>query len=238
MNLPGDKKFDPTLPRVMKWDLEIDNIAGDVSTFVDDLRASGCDEEVVWKISRQISSRLQYLRIQDAPRKRRLPTRKTGAWAGAIFSTSNGKITQTVSQEKWDKGRAQIQKLSEQFKRDPDLTFDYKRLKHIRVFLWHLSMTFEVITPFLKGFHLSLCSHLPSRDDDGRKLPDGAFMAYVHEKQERGLLNEESARTSLNPPDYVYIPVPKRTKPFTRFKEDVFALGELLSSPNPPLVTV
>jgi hypothetical protein len=26
-----------------------------------------------------------------------------------------------------------------------------------------LSMTFEVITPFLKGFHLSLCSHLSSR---------------------------------------------------------------------------
>jgi hypothetical protein len=38
LNLPGDKVFDPTLPRVMKWDLEINNIAKEVSTFVDDLR--------------------------------------------------------------------------------------------------------------------------------------------------------------------------------------------------------
>jgi hypothetical protein len=85
LNFPGDKKFDPTLPMVMKWDLEIDNIAGDVSTFVDDLRASGCDEEVIWRISRQISSRLQYLGIQDAPRKRHPLTRKTGAWGGYLL---------------------------------------------------------------------------------------------------------------------------------------------------------
>jgi hypothetical protein len=44
LNLPGSETFDPTLPRVMKWDLQIDNIAGDVLTFVDDSRASGCDE--------------------------------------------------------------------------------------------------------------------------------------------------------------------------------------------------
>ena len=45
LNLPWDPSFDPTLPRVMKWDRLIDNIAGDVLTFVDDSRASGVDEE-------------------------------------------------------------------------------------------------------------------------------------------------------------------------------------------------
>jgi hypothetical protein len=36
LNLPGSENFDPTLPRVMKWDLSINNIVGDVLTFVVD----------------------------------------------------------------------------------------------------------------------------------------------------------------------------------------------------------
>jgi hypothetical protein len=182
LNLPGDPAFDPTLPRVMKWDLLINNIAGDVKAFVDNLRASGIDEETAWRIARQVASRLQYLGIQDAPQKRRPPTRKTGAWAGAIFSTKDNKITQTVSQEKWDEGRAQVEELSNQLSRSPDSKFSYKRLEQIRGVLCHLRMTFEVITPFLKGFHLMLCSHLSSRDDDGWKLPDCAFLAYIFTK--------------------------------------------------------
>jgi hypothetical protein len=35
LNLPGASAFNPTLPRVMKWDLSIDNIAGDITTFVE-----------------------------------------------------------------------------------------------------------------------------------------------------------------------------------------------------------
>jgi hypothetical protein len=96
LNLPGDPAFDPTLPKVIKWDMLINNIAGDVKTFVDDLRALGIDEETAWRIARQFASRLQYLGIQDAPRARPPPTRKTGAWAGAIFSTKDKKMTQTV----------------------------------------------------------------------------------------------------------------------------------------------
>jgi hypothetical protein len=238
LNLPGDPAFNPTLPRVMKWDLMINNIAGDIKTFVDDLRASGIDEETAWKIARQVASRLQYLGIQDAPRKRRPPTRKTGAWAGAIFSTENNKITQTVSQEKWDKGRAQLEELSAQLSLSPDSKFSYKRLEQIRGFLCHLSMTFDVITPFLKGFHLTLCSHLSSRDDDGWKLPDGAFLAYIHEKRDLGSITEEEARAALNPPDYADIPIPEEVIPVSRFRDDIFALKELLSSKEPPLVTL
>jgi hypothetical protein len=238
LNLPGSPSFDPTLPRVMKWDRLIDNIAGDVLTFVDDSRASGINEEVAWKIARQVASRLQYLGIQDAPRKRRPPTRKPGAWAGAIFSTTDGLITQTVSQEKWTKGKDQIKELIDEFEKSTDPLFSYKRLEQIRGFLCHLSMTFETITPFLKGFHLSLSAHLPSRDDDGWKLPDRAFMAYIHDKQEKGLINEDEARSALNPPDYDDIPIPKTIKPVSRFRDDIFALGELLSSDAPPLVVI
>ena len=122
-------------------------------------------------------------------------------------------ITQTVSQEKWNKGRGQIKELTALLESCPDPYFYFKRLEQIRGFLCHLSMTFEVITPFLKGFYLSLCSHLSSRNGDGWKLPDGAFVSYVNEKRERGLMTEDEARAALNTSDYDEIPVPKKVKP-------------------------
>jgi hypothetical protein len=67
-------------------------------------------------------------------------------------------------------------------------------------------MTFEVITPFLKVFYLSLCLHLSSRKDNGWKLPDGAFVSYLNEKRERGLMTEDKARAALDPPEYDKIP--------------------------------
>jgi hypothetical protein len=108
LNLPGNPAYDPALPRVMKWDKVVNNIAGDIMAFVDDLRASGLSKEQCWQIARQVASQLQYLRIQDALRKRRSPVWNPGAWAGAIFSTDADKINQTVSQAKWDKGKRQV----------------------------------------------------------------------------------------------------------------------------------
>jgi hypothetical protein len=37
LNLPGAADFDAMMPRVMKWDEQIQNITGDVVAFVDDL---------------------------------------------------------------------------------------------------------------------------------------------------------------------------------------------------------
>lgn len=45
LNLPGMERYDPSLPNVMKWNDRVQRIAGDVITFVDDLRATGYDKE-------------------------------------------------------------------------------------------------------------------------------------------------------------------------------------------------
>ena len=48
LNLPGRgmSEFDPLLPRVMKWRSELGVVAGDVVTFVDDVRVTGyCSKE-------------------------------------------------------------------------------------------------------------------------------------------------------------------------------------------------
>jgi hypothetical protein len=120
LNLPGDPTYDPTLPQVMKWDKSIKNIAGDIVAFVDDLRASGHSVKRTWAISRQIVSRLQYLGLQDAPRKRRPPVRTPGVWAGSVFITIDPKVLQTVAQSKWDKAKAQIAELLGMLKSSPD----------------------------------------------------------------------------------------------------------------------
>jgi hypothetical protein len=57
LNLPGDPSFDPAMPRVYKL---------------------GYSREHDWAIARQVSSRMQYLGIQDAPRKRRPPDTHPG----------------------------------------------------------------------------------------------------------------------------------------------------------------
>jgi hypothetical protein len=152
MNLPGSREFDPSLPRVAKWNDLWDGIAGDVLAFVDDLRASGPDEDTAWQIARLIAAGLRRLGIQDAPRKRRPPMRKTGAWAGSLFSTTNGKISQSVTPEKWEKGQSSIKSLLDAIDENEGIV-NYKSLERVRGFLCHLtSMTFEVITPFLRAF--------------------------------------------------------------------------------------
>ena len=49
-------------------------------------------------------------------------------------------------------------------------------------FLCHLSMTYEQITPYLKGIYLTLSDHLPQQDDDGWKQTDRQWRAYIHQR--------------------------------------------------------
>jgi hypothetical protein len=68
-NLPGMINFDPTMPLVYKWNASVERVAGDVVTFVDDMRACGFSKDNSWQVIRRITSVLQYLGIQNAPRK-------------------------------------------------------------------------------------------------------------------------------------------------------------------------
>jgi hypothetical protein len=51
LNLPGNPNHDPDFPRVMKWNNQMNNIAGDIIAFVDALRLSGMTEEHAWQIA-------------------------------------------------------------------------------------------------------------------------------------------------------------------------------------------
>jgi hypothetical protein len=198
LNLPGDPKYDPSLPSVMKWDALLEKIAGNILAFVDDLRASGYSVEAAWAVARQVASRLQYLGIQDAPRKRRPPSQTPGAWAGAVFSTQELRVEKSVSQAKWDKAKGLVSELLIQaVGNEAEHEFCYKRLEQVRGFLCHLTMTYESLTPFLKGLHLTLASFLPNRDDDGWKLTGKSWIDYLQKSLDEGKLTAEEADAAL-----------------------------------------
>ena len=85
MNLPGLKSYDPRWPKVMKWNDTANKgssgtVAGDVITFVDDVQIVGFSKENCRMVHRQFTTRMQFLGMQDAPRKFRPPS-QSGAGA-------------------------------------------------------------------------------------------------------------------------------------------------------------
>jgi hypothetical protein len=180
-NIPGQPDYDPSLNWVTKWNALDSAIAGDVVTFMDDLRTLGFSVENAWQVGRRIMSRYQYLGIQDAARKRRPPSSTPGSWAGTVHRASEDNVTKTVTQEKWDKGKAIIQSYSEIFAQPSSPTLDFVELRRSIGFLVHLAMTFSIIMPYLKGWFNTMNAWRAGRDADGWKLPQKELEAFLSE---------------------------------------------------------
>ena len=107
LNLPGMVSYDTLKPKLTKWNSKSMAMSGDLVTFVDDVRLIGSSKERCHLVHRQFTSRMQYLGIQDAPRKFRPPSQGlAGAWTGTFFKITQKVISKYVSQEKWLKGKA------------------------------------------------------------------------------------------------------------------------------------
>ena len=223
INVLGNSDFNPAFPNLMKLDSRNNRIAGDIRAYVDDLRTVGYNLEQAWAIARRIASHLQYLGIQDAPRKRR---KDNGPWAGTMFNATADEIQKTVAQPKWDKGRGYIQELNQaiQEKGEALVEFNFKRSEVMRGYFCHLAMTFDILFPYLKGFHLTLCNHLPKRDENGWKMRDPQWATYC---QDHDIPLEDVASD---------IPNPVKVKPVPRFFECLKALPLFFEQPNPPIV--
>ena len=106
-NYPGSDNYDPTKPWIRKV-REDGKTAADLHKYVDDLRLSAPTEEETWRASSQVAKTASEKGLQDAARKRRRPSQKPGAWAGAIVATTNGRVTRGVTQERWEKAKSKI----------------------------------------------------------------------------------------------------------------------------------
>ena len=170
LNLPGSESYEPKLPWVYKFDSLEQRLASFFVTYIDDIRTGGASESLAWAASRRVASVVQYLGLQDAPRKRRAPSRTPGAWAGAMCSTDDmGNVLVTCSKEKWVKAKNIIERWHESVVVKQETSLNYKELESGVGFLVHLSSTFPMIFPYLKGIYHTLNSWRVGRDIDGWK---------------------------------------------------------------------
>lgn len=110
LNLPGMDHYDPSRAWVARRRKD-GKLAVTIVIFVDNLRIIGNTQDEVWRACRDVISKLNYLGIQDAARKRRQRSLTPGAWAGCVIRTGDEDVTVMVSEEKWLKMRDMVKEL-------------------------------------------------------------------------------------------------------------------------------
>ena len=189
LNLPGDPRYDPTLPWVSKLRRDGITLAADVHQFVDDLRETGPTAEETWLASSRVAKTAAHFGCQDAARKRRLPLLSPGAWAGSVIESTSHGVYKRVSQARWDKTKDCLVRVAGWLNTDSG-RMPHKELERIRGFLVYVATTYEVMTPYLRGIHLTLDSWRPNRDADGwARAPDQETVMMGHhclEEEEEG----------------------------------------------------
>jgi hypothetical protein len=238
LNLPGSATYDPNQPKVMKWRSSEGCIAGDVITFVDDVRITASSKEGCWSVYRQFASRIQYLGMQNAPRKFRPPSQtQAGAWTGTIFRIDAGSVAKTVSQEKWNKGRSIIQSLLNELAVCDQPMLDRKALERHTGFLNHLAMTFEDLNPFLKGCYLTLNAWRAGRDQEGWKMNDKSWEQVLLQQQYKDEPNSpEELSAGCEGSDLTG--APKLVQACPRLKSDIAAMAAILQPESPPVINL
>ena len=132
--------------------------------------------------------------------------------------------------QKWEKGKGHILNFIELTVLDPTthtfsltqsfpkVRLSYKILEQIRGYLCHLEMTFSIIFPYPKGFHLTLALHLPGRNAQGWKLNNLELLGHLEILKEKGLIPPDDVQngkvstglTQQDPPSTILL-VPRFT---------------------------
>ena len=232
LNLPGDRNYNPALPWVAKLRRD-GELATDFYIYVDDVRVTAPSEADMWEAIRVISSKLSYLGIQDATRKRRPPSRRPGAWAGSMVYLDDKYIGVYIDHAKWVKTKTHLAWLRDQInrcegpadaKKGRDFGINHKELEKRRGFLVYVSRTYPSMVPYLKGIHQTLDGWREGRDSDGWKLTVSELKA---------------AKDSGDQIDYIYpTTAPKSVLPASRLDDDLSCLEQLFHGDNPVVRTV
>ena len=83
-----------------------------------------------------------------------------------MISSSSDRVSKSVSEAKWAKGKKILRDLLSKLQENPSVDLDFKFLESKTDFLGHLSMTFEFLVPFLKGFYLTINGWRLGKDKD------------------------------------------------------------------------
>jgi hypothetical protein len=206
-NLPGDPEYDPSKPRLSRLRTNF-LMASLILCYVDDMRAAAAGEDLCWEVMHTVSSKVTYLGIQIATRKTRPPSPRPGPWAGSVVTAQDKGIGVKVSQDKRDKIKVILQHTLDLFNGQAPIPL--KLLESCRGSLVYVQCTYPTITPYFKGYHLTIDSWHPDRDQEGWRLPKSQPLVGY------------------------YPPAPTHVHPVPRFLEDVESLILLFSSNKPP----
>jgi hypothetical protein len=165
LNLPGSKGYRSDLLWVMKI-REDEHLAAEIFVYVDNGHPTGHSLRLTWAAARVFAAVCSRRGVQDASRKRTLPTETPGPWAGTVTHTEGGCILGMVSQEKWDKTKLLIAELVEMIPKGP---LPLQPLLEIRGFFMYMVRTYTWLDPYIKGLHLMVDSWHPGRAEDGFK---------------------------------------------------------------------
>jgi hypothetical protein len=164
LNLPGGDGYDPGRPRVSRLTEDGYPAADDVS-FFDDVRVMAATDERCQAAVRQLASGIQFYGNQDASRKRDEVSQRAGAWAGGIAYTDKGVVRKFLSQKKWDRAKEFLRWVEDNL--DAPEGLERVKFRSGKGFLLHVASTYELMAPYLKGFHLSEDAWRPGRDAAG-----------------------------------------------------------------------
>jgi len=211
LNLPGSPTYDPQLPWVRKVRKD-GEIAGDTPTYVDDVRAVATSLKHCWQLAHQFATTMSYLGIQVAGRKTRAPSQSPGAWAGIVTFVSPEGTGVLCLKDKWLKAQRIISDTLAEL--DAQGVLEHKVLEQRRGFLNHLQRVYPAMTPFLKGFHLTIDGWRGGRDAELWKLPD-----WDPEEE------DPSGLTPIEPPKHVH--------PAPRLRQDLAVLQQMFHGDTP-----
>jgi hypothetical protein len=212
LNLPGHEDYTPHMPWVRRV-TSTGALASDCPTYVDDARIIGNSLANCRLADHKFASIMSYLGIQIAARKARPPSQTPGAWAGAVALVGPAGVGVTCLPDKWAKVQSIIRDTLTEVQAGGPLC--HKLMEQRRGFLNHIMRVFPAMTPFLKGFHLTLDGWRPGRADDHWKLPHDA----------EDLDWEDSVNPQATPPEYV--------QPAPRLADDLAALNSMFQGAVP-----
>ena len=239
LNLPGTNKYNPAMPWVYKWDGRKQQMASFFGTYIDDIRGGGATEVDCRSTIHRTACCINYLGQQDAPRKRGQATKTPRAWAGSKCLTIEGEGLYVLCMiEKWIKSKKIIDELWDWIVVKGNKLVDYKSLESSVGFLCHISRTYPMIFPYLKGFYNSLNNWRCDRNEDGWKISKTAWLELLagdiafetdddtHMSFDDRRRKFKKAREKEHPDQVTHVP---------RLKLDLKALKELFSPENPTL---
>ncbi|KAL7559945.1 hypothetical protein ACA910_008267 [Epithemia clementina (nom. ined.)] len=158
VNLPGTLGYQPGIPWVSKRH-PTGQIEADVQDYINGLRGCAPSEEDAWRVGSQIAKIAAVHGIQDAARKRQQQTQRPGAWAGVVCGSMPLRPYVSVTQEKWDRTKHEIQRLKEEVRsaqKSETGLVTHKVLEQVAGILNHVARAFPTIKIYMNGVYALL----------------------------------------------------------------------------------